>query len=87
MKAFIKAHVKTSYQYGSIARFALPIKQTPGGYFINKEFSSFEDAFNHLENIAQHYSDTEFEFLTLMEELREYNCLTIDNCTAVIEEE
>ena len=83
----ITAEVPTTYQYSSIRSFGMEVtKHFNGGYSARKEFKSREDAKAYLISRAENYAQHEYELIEMLEQIQERGCLTIDACTAYIDE-
>jgi len=88
MKKFkIKASVPTGYQYSSILAFGMEIKKRGNGsYSAEQEFDDRDQAMAYLENRALMYADTEEEYRQMREQIETHGGLTLDACTAMVEE-
>ena len=86
-KFLITASVPTAYQYSSINSFGMEVKKHgDGSYSANKEFDSRDEALVYLENRALLYADNDEEYQKMREQIEKHGLLTIDACTAMIEE-
>lgn len=85
MKVYIKATAPTSYQYGSLRHFNLPIKsKLNGSHTIEQDFDTTKEAKKYLTERAENYYDCPKELKEAKKDiLRGY--LTIDAITAYIE--
>lgn len=84
----VTATAPTIYQYSSLTRFGLKIKENGNGSFTGEMlFDDHEDAKKHLIDRATYYYD-EFEgqIDEHLEDIENYGMLTIDAVTARIEE-
>lgn len=83
----ITAKVPTVYQLNSINRFGMNVKKLGNGsFYADESFVSKEEAIAYLEKRAEMYADTEQELDELLSEIKQYEQLTLDACTAEIVE-
>lgn len=85
MKVKITATAPTSYQYGSIRHFNLPIKSHgSGSHTIEENFDSIKEAKEYLTTRAENYFDTKRELKEANREIKR-GYLQLDAVTAFIE--
>jgi hypothetical protein len=89
LKFKVTATAPTSYQYSSLAKFNLDKKENANGSITGQRiFDTKEEAKQYLIDRAKRYYDEyEGQVDEHLEDIENYDCLTIDAVTARIEEE
>jgi hypothetical protein len=89
LKFKITATAPTSYQYSSLTKFNLDKKENANGSITGQRiFDTKEEAKQYLIDRAKRYYDEyEGQVDEHLEDIENYDCLTIDAVTARIEEE
>jgi hypothetical protein len=86
IKAKITIRTASIHDVGAIAAFRLPYQPHEwGGLYAEKEFSDYNDAVNWLKQIAHINSQSIEESVLYLNEIEDYDMLTIDTAIAQIE--